>query len=241
VYGSFPARSGYYGTTSRSNGPGVFGTIFLITADGEQTLHRFAGPPSDGQFPTGSPALIKDRLYGVTATGGTHNLGTIFEVSVKRNEQPTESILHNFSGDSDGADPAGGLSEINGMLYGVASTGGRRNSGVLFSITANGSFHIVHAFRGSADGDGADPQSPPILVHGTTLYGTTYRGGTHGKGTVYRIDQHGTESILYSFGPPPDGAHPKASLLWHDGELYGVTAEGGTRNAVGTFFKLAPP
>lgn len=181
VLGKFPARSGYYGTAATSNLPNVLGTIFFIGADGEQTIHRFGGPPSDGQFPIGTPAMIRDKLYGVTAIGGMHNLGTVFESSVKRNEQPTEKILHNFSGGSDGSDPAGGLAEINGLLYGVASTGGAGASGVLFSITAGGNYHIVHAFRGSAGGDGADPESPPILVNGTTLYGTTYRGGRTGK------------------------------------------------------------
>lgn len=241
AYGKFPARSGYYGTTATSDLPNVFGTIFLIGADGEQTLHRFAGPPNDGQFPVGSLALIKDELYGVTAAGGTHKLGTVFVSSVKRREQPTEKILHNFSGGSDGSDPTGGLEEINGALYGVASSGGAGASGVLFSITASGNYHVIHAFRGSAGGDGADPESPPILVDGTTLYGTTYGGGTHGQGTVYQIDQHGRESVLHSFGPLPDGTHPKASLLWHNGALYGTTVHGGEGDAVGTVFRLTPP
>lgn len=239
--GKFPARSGYYGTTATSKLPNVFGTIFFIGADGEQVLHRFAGPPGDGQFPIGSPAIIKDKLYGVTATGGAHNLGAVFVLSIKRNEQPTEKILHDFSGGSDGSDPTGGLAEINGVLYGVASAGGPGASGVLFSITVAGNYHIVHAFRGSTGGDGAEPQSPPILVYGTTLYGTTYRGGTHGQGTVYKIDQHGNESVLHNFGPPPDGVHPKASLLWHDAALYGTTVHGGQGDAVGTVFKLTPP
>lgn len=239
IRGSFPARSGYYGTTATSGELTVFGTVFLVDSNGEATLHRFAGAPSDGRFPIGSPAIIEDRLFGMTAVGGADNLGAVFEVSVKRGGESNEKLLHSFIG-SDGSDPAGGLVDINGVLYGVASTGGPHNSGVLFSITSTGSYHIVHAFRGSAQGDGADPQSPPILVHGTTLYGTTYRGGTHDQGTVYEIDEHGNETVLYSFGPARDGVHPKAALLWHGGALYGTTVSGGG-DAVGTVFELTPP
>jgi uncharacterized repeat protein (TIGR03803 family) len=240
VRGTFPARSGFYGTTATSSLQGVFGTVFIVTADREETLHRFAGPPNDGEFPVGSPAIIEDKLYGETATGGAHNLGAIFEVTVKRGEPPAEKLLWSFSG-QDGSDPAGGLTEINGALYGVTSTGGPHNFGVLFAVTPHNSYHLIHAFRGRLHGDGADPQSPPIFVNGTTLYGTTYRGGTNGRGTVYAIDQHGNETVLHSFGPAPDGVHPRASLLWSNGTLYGTTAEGGAGDAVGTVFALTPP
>jgi uncharacterized repeat protein (TIGR03803 family) len=239
IRGGFPARSGYYGTAATSNTPNVFGTVFLVHADGETTLHRFSGGPDDGQFPIGSPAILGERLFGMTAAGGTDGLGTVFEVSVKRGQESTEKLVHSFSG-SDGSDPAGGLAEINGLLYGAAITGGPHNAGVVFSITSKGSYHVVHAFRGSAHGDGADPESPPILTHGTTLYGTTYRGGAHNQGTVYEIDEHGHETVLHSFGPAPDGVHPKAGLVWHGGALYGTTFSGGSA-AAGTVFELTPP
>ncbi len=223
---------GFYGTTSQ--GGSGFGTVFSVLSSGdEKVIYRFAGPPDDGNSPVGDLAELHRILYGVTEKGGTHNMGTIFEVTVKGSEK----VLRSFDG-ADGADPAGGLVAFNDMLYGVTKAGGPHDRGVVFSITPAGDYHIVHAFRGSENGDGAAPVSPPILVNGTVLYGTTHNGGGTGHGTFYKIDQHGKEAVLHSFGPLPDGQLPVAKLLFYDGTLYGTTAHGGENNA-GTVFSLA--
>ena len=223
---------GFYGTTSQ--GGSGFGTVFsVLTSGDEKVIYRFAGPPDDGDSPVGDLAELHRTLYGVTEKGGPHNMGTIFEVTVKGSEK----VLRSFDG-ADGADPAGGLVAFNDMLYGVTTSGGPHDRGVVFSITPTGDYHIVHAFRGSEHGDGAAPQSPPILVSGSVLYGTTHGGGTE-HGTLYQIDPHGKETVLHSFGPLPDGQLPVAKLLFYDGTLYGTTAHGGENDA-GTVFSLTP-
>lgn len=225
----------FYGTTSR--GDNQMGIVFSISRSGEEKpIYRFGGAPNDGQSPVGSLAELERKLYGVTASGGTENLGAIFELSPKDGK---ETLLHSFIG-SDGAAPAGGLTEANGLLYGAATTQGPHGHGVIFSISRSGSYHIVHAFRGSAQGDGASPWAPPISVHGTILYGTTRGGGEHARGTIYQIDQHGRETVLHSFGRDPDGARPEAELLWLRDTLYGTTAKGGSAG-LGTVFSLAVP
>jgi uncharacterized repeat protein (TIGR03803 family) len=80
--------------------------------------------------------------------------------------------------------------------------------------------------------------SAPDSTH--ALYGTTTLGGAYGYGVVYKVDQAGNQTVLYSFKGAPDGAYP-ACVLTSDsaGNLYGTTAEGGTRN-VGTVFKIDP-
>jgi uncharacterized repeat protein (TIGR03803 family) len=72
------------------------------------------------------------------------------------------------------------------------------------------------------------------------LYGTTQYGGAFNRGTVFKLDQSGSETVLYSFTGGTDGAYPQSQLIW-DGasNLYGTTTEGGASNN-GTIFKLAP-
>ena len=72
-----------------------------------------------------------------------------------------------------------------------------------------------------------------------TLYGTTYYGGAHGDGTVFSITPDGTEKVLYSFGAPPEGDNPHASLIDVDGTFYGTTAGGGA-DGEGTVFSITP-
>ncbi|MFY9664892.1 MAG: choice-of-anchor tandem repeat GloVer-containing protein [Candidatus Cybelea sp.] len=148
-------NNGFYGTTSQ--GGSGFGTVFSVLSSGdEKVTYRFVGPPDDGDSPVGDLAELHRALYGVTEKGGPHNMGTIFEVTVKGSEK----VLRSFDG-ADGADPAGGLVAFNNMLYGVTTAGGPHDRGVVFSITPAGDYHIVHAFRGSEHGDGAAPGRRP--------------------------------------------------------------------------------
>jgi len=70
----------FYGTTDEG-GSSNNGIIFRITPDGTETvLYSFIGDPTVRDI-SASP-LIQSRngnLYGVTLTGGTSNLGTVFE------------------------------------------------------------------------------------------------------------------------------------------------------------------
>jgi uncharacterized repeat protein (TIGR03803 family) len=83
------------------------------------------------------------------------------------------------------------------------------------------------------------------LVQATNgdLYGTTYEGGKHGAGTVFRFTPSGTLTTLYSFcsgDSCSDGSNPYADLVQGvDGDLYGVTDYGGAYNC-GTIFKITP-
>lgn len=56
------------------------GTIFEITASGQESiLYSFAGAP-DGEYPEGDLLLDSSgNLYGATASGGTYNCGTLFK------------------------------------------------------------------------------------------------------------------------------------------------------------------
>jgi uncharacterized repeat protein (TIGR03803 family) len=48
-----------------------------------------------------------------------------------------------------------------------------------------------------------------------------------------------TEEVLYNFAGTPDGANPYAGLVFHNGNLFGTTYDGGLYG-FGTVFELAP-
>ena len=95
----------------------------------------------------------------------------------------------------------------------------------------------LHSFAGGSDG--SYPSGALVRNSAGTLSGTTQTGGQN-WGTVFRVTASGVESVLYSFGLPPDGEEPSYGALVHDkaGNVYGTTFQGGA--GFGTVFKLSP-
>ncbi len=146
----------------------------------------------------------------------------------------TEKVLHSFASYPHGYNPNSPLiADPAGNLYGTAQGGA---AGIVFELSpgANGTWTqtVLHNFSGSSFGgpDGAYPNS--IIFDGAgNLYGTTFGGGTFGKGTVFRMIPSANgwkEAVLYSFaGPFADGAYPGPLTLDSSGNLYGTTSQGG--------------
>ena len=97
----------------------------------------------------------------------------------------------------------------------------------------------VYNFAGGTT-SGANPWYV-TLVQGTDgqLYGTTYNGGSHSKGTAFKVTTSGTFTLLHSFaGGSADGANPTGGFtLGSDGNLYGTTQMGGS-GTEGVVFKM---
>jgi uncharacterized repeat protein (TIGR03803 family) len=127
----------------------------------------------------------------------------------------------------------------NGALYGTTIGGGSHGQGTVFKLNEDGSsYGVLRSFGSSIPGG----QSPMGLVQGSdgALYGTTSSGGAKNLGTVYRLNDDGSDySVLHDFsGPPNDGQAPAGGVIeGSDGTLYGETWIGGS-NTVGTVFKM---
>jgi len=127
------------------------GTVFQLTPPGtpggawaETILHSFAGGTRnpDGSVPDSAPVLGPNgELYGTTYAGGTHGVGTIYELvppSVPGGEW-TEVILYNFTDGPDGGEPNAVAFGPDGNLYGTTLIGGvspdgSKNLGTIFQF-----------------------------------------------------------------------------------------------------------
>ncbi|MFC1667964.1 choice-of-anchor tandem repeat GloVer-containing protein [Chlamydiota bacterium] len=111
----------------------------------------------------------------------------------------------------------------------------------LFSLNAlfSDEIEILYHF-GDAANDGLYPISGPIVYNGI-FYGMTNIGGSNSYGVVFSLDPTDTSnySILREFGAGSDGRLPQANLLAYNGNLFGMTNQGGT-NGYGTIFSLDP-
>jgi len=234
-----------YGGSSSACAYGC-GTVFSITPSGnERLLYSFTGG-IDGQYPN-SLIDVDGTLYGTTAYGGVANCvcGTLFSISTSGKF----TLLHDFGSKGDGSQPNGGLTYVNGALYGTTYYGGTgacgQGCGTVFTTSTSGKERVLYSFAGWYAKDGAWPAAGLIDVNGA-LYGTTEYGGsrcTEGCGTVFSITTSGMEKVLYSFAGGSDGASPYlAGLIDVNGTLYGTTSQAGLPHAgcvCGTVFSVS--
>jgi len=210
-------------------------TLFVPRASAADTiLHNFTGPAGDGSTSYGS--LVSDsngNLYGTTADGGTHNLGTVFVLCAPGAAGPApcnpalppwqEIVLYNFLGA-----PAGdGANPMSTLIF------------------------------------GGNYQGRAFTLYGTTFNGgnpNTCSGG--GCGTVFELCAPAaaggcgggfwTEHVLYQFKGGNDGQNPFAGVIKDKSDnLYGTTVygggKGGCKNSAGatifcgTVYKLKRP
>jgi uncharacterized repeat protein (TIGR03803 family) len=168
-----------------------------------------------------------------------------------------KTVLYSFAGGTDGVEPFGGLiRDAAGNLYGTTLYGGRdplqicnsgSGCGIVFKVDITGQESVLYSFRGEEDGG----ESVGGLVRDAegNLYGTTELGGDLncisgvGCGTVFKLDNNGNETVLYSFTGGTDGLSPSAGLVRDaSGNLYGTTWQGGDLTCqnfgCGTVFKV---
>ena len=132
-------------------------------------------------------------------------------VAIPSVQAQTFSVVHNFTGGSDGAGPLSGfVADGAGNLYGTTNAGGASNYGVVFKMNSSGVEAVLHSFNGGTDG--ANPEGRLIRDKAGNLYGTTTAGGAFGAGTVFGVTSAGKEVVLHSFNGAAGGADPEAGL-----------------------------
>ncbi len=88
--------------------------------------------------------------------------------------------------------------------------------------------------------NGANPTAAPVQGADGRFYGTTFRGGAVGAGTVFVMTAEGALTTLYSFAFEGDGGYPSGELVQAaDGSFYGTTTAGGLSDC-GTVFRITP-
>jgi uncharacterized repeat protein (TIGR03803 family) len=258
---SFDAKGNLYGTTT-GGGTQNKGTIFQLSPGTHdwalKIIHSFDGYDGGG----GNGGLIFDaagNMFGTSPSGGTgYDGGNVFEM-IPGTDGWTFNVLYNFCLQyhcPDGGNPSGGLvMDGFGNLYGAAG-GGAYGDGVVFELTPGGheggwSELVLYDFTWRR---GAGPLSPLVFDAAGNFYGTTFRGGAYGGGSVFMLQRAvggaWVERVLYSFcsaGPPlcKDGVAPNAGVVFDtSGSLYGTTTQGGGNTCgettCGTVFKLTP-
>jgi uncharacterized repeat protein (TIGR03803 family) len=227
-----------YGTTG---GGGAYGggVAYEMDESGRETVLHSFGQGADG---LGASGLIRDEegsLYGTTAEGGADGYGTVFRIDPMGNEK----VLFNFPGGPDGAQPETGVvRDAAGNLYGTTQAGGgsefEAGQGVVFEITAAGTYKVIYTFPGGLGGG-----FPFGNLAGDGLgdiYGTAdCRGDATCAGLVYEVTPTGAFTLLYEFTGGEGGLGGPGLALTEHGDLLG-TALGGARGG-GVLYHLSPP
>ena len=244
-------RGNLYGTAvtggsgSCEGGCGVVYKLSKSKGTWSQTvIHAFTGG-DDGSGPGARVTVDRGgNVYGMTPTGGTYGVGTIYKIRPHAGSWDFQ-VIHTFTGGADGASGSAGrmLLQLN-RLYGAATVGGLYGNGVVFKLTPTAvgewDFRVLYSFHGQPDG--SFPYGALLRVSGK-IYGTTYYGGENNIGAVYELSPRRVGEwdgrVIYSFQNGSDGNSPISNLVRDPvGNLYGTTSEGGSGS--GTIFKLTP-
>jgi uncharacterized repeat protein (TIGR03803 family) len=147
----------------------------------EEVIYQF-GKSGHGANPQAGLILGEDgNLYGTADTVyqlEDTGLGWI------------ENTIHTFTDPIGGVGPIGGLiKDGTGRLYGSTAYGGSANAGTVYELMSSGDqwlFNLEFSFP-SYGLPSVGPTSSLTMDAEGALYGTTYEGGTHGYGSVFKL------------------------------------------------------
>lgn len=183
--------------------------LSVVGLFGQQTL---VGTANDGE---------RDYIFDFDpATGTVDTLALILS-----NQDPTNQ----FNGGT------GSLVKApNGVVYGLAPSGGRYMRGSLYRVDSIAGTRItLYEFADTLFGKA--PNDHLFLTPQNTLVGFTTRGGIHGNGTVIEFDP-ATNSVskLLDFGPGQVNTSSRAMLRHQNGKIY-IAGAGPNYDAVYTY------
>ena len=241
----FDAAGNIYGTTAGGGSSQNGVTYELTPSNGNWTqsvLWSFTGGNDGGKPASGVIFDSAGNLYGATYVGGTYGYGAIFQLAPAGSGW-AQNTLYSFQNGNDGANPAGGLIfDRSGNLYGTTASNGPSGGGTVFALAPQPSgtwvLTVLYALAGQA---GGGPQASLTLDAAGNLYGTTYKDGADGYGSVFElIRSNGTwvYSDLHDFTSGSDGAKSVSNVsLDANTNLFGTALAAGGYG-YGTIFEI---
>jgi uncharacterized repeat protein (TIGR03803 family) len=176
-----------------------------------------------------TPIQGRDGRIYVTTTDAfdTSGAGTVFVYDVNTGSR---SIFYSFDTPT-GANPVGGLTlGTDGNFYGTAQVGGTAGDGVLYRLSPEGDYTVLHNFTGGTDG--IYPAGPPVEAANGNFYGVTGLITAEGDGPSTAYEYAPSTGAYTSFGYIPETIAPL--IQGTDGNLYG-TSNGGC----GSIFEMS--
>jgi len=157
----------------------------------------------------------------------------------------TFSVIHTFTGQSDGAFPFSGVTIRGNSLYGTEFG----NYSRVYQLTHSGSDWVLSTL--STLPKNPSPYARVVFGPDGHLYGTSWGGGPYSFGTVFKLTPpvgicrdaacYWTVNDVHDFGLGTDGQGPYyGDVIWdQQGNMYGTTFYGGTFGN-GTVYELTP-
>jgi uncharacterized repeat protein (TIGR03803 family) len=190
-----------------------------------------------------APALSKRRLQraGIVVI--------VFASIILTAQAQSFSVLYNFTGGRDGAEPAGQLvMDSAGSLYIGTSTGGSDGFGTVIKLKHTSGGWVLQPLYDFAGTDGGSIAYITLAPNGS-VYGASSGGGSGNCGTVFNLRPSPTPpttslspwelTVLHWFGGGVDGCGPAGAPIFdHMGNLYGATVFGGPQGGDGTVYEL---
>jgi len=238
------ASGNMYGATYAGGDTGG-GVAFELARSGgtwtQSVIYSF-DTPSDGLQPASTLTFdASGNLFGVAASGGAHNFGTIYKLAPGGLFGWSISDIFDF--DETLYDAGDLLRDSAGNFFGATGVGGEFGDGAVFELSPAGggwNLQVIYSFEQSGFGPGG---GLAMDVAGN-LYGTTtYQGAFH-SGTVYKLSPSNGSWIytdLHDFsGAPGDGCNPYGGVSFdRNGNLFGTTYNCGA-SGYGVVWEVTP-
>ncbi len=183
-------------------------------------------------------------FWGISAKGGTSNLGGIWKFDVNLN---TYSKIAEFDENTTGYDPlCPMIIGPNNNLYGLLRKKGTEDNGYVYRVnTTTNALDVIGDLDAGSGWAITSPNGNIVYLSGSNkIYGVKnhFSGASYGGG-VFSYDlgtNQATNETFIDHGQIPIlGSHPRGMMLANDGKMYFVCDDGGAHNQ-GTLVQYTP-
>jgi uncharacterized repeat protein (TIGR03803 family) len=201
------------------------------------TMPVFWSRGASDTYPGGAAYRNQTWINGNNARDFALAIYAVANENTNNPGMPNGIVFHAFSQlsngiNQDGANPAAGLTLLNGVLCGTTVNGGAQGAGTAFYLKPDASeFNAFRSFAGRPDA--ANPRGD-LTSSGNRLFGTSFAGGSSGVGSIFAGLTNGSVSVLRSFSSVhadtatnSGGAGPVGLLVLSGNTVYGSATAGG--------------